>query len=491
MLILGDLSGIQDFLFDVRESGGKQAATLRFRSLRLQLIAECIARRVLWSLDLPEAERLLYCAAGKFAIEATGAASIDDRLDPIRADIEIWLLNHTHGRLRCTIVADDSLGTAAERIHAASTVLQRGKLQAWASVSRAARPLVVPASFDLKGESDCDVAMGNQLKNATTIEFVAETADPEWPPGVALQCTSRQPGQPRTGRSWLLLDRIARHTPRHPDGSLVEFVDLARRSTGAPMLGVLKADADSLGDAIRKRLGSSQTFAPLTQFSQKLDTFFGQTLGREMVAAGSRWNNIYTVFAGGDDLLLVGPWDTIIDFAAHVRKRFTDEFTSDRLTLSAGCAIIKPKFPIHLAARQAEDLLETAKAGPKDQFAALGEVWRWDCHAAIINAGKQLRIWVASSEIQRGWLHTVLELALLQCGQAHARGPGIIPAMASSRLAYHVARNWPKTGAARQWIDGVLKDFDGFRNTSNPIILHLPAIIRYAMLATRSPSDKE
>lgn len=30
MLILGDTSGIQDFLFDIRETGGKQAAMLRF-----------------------------------------------------------------------------------------------------------------------------------------------------------------------------------------------------------------------------------------------------------------------------------------------------------------------------------------------------------------------------------------------------------------------------------------------------------------------------
>jgi hypothetical protein len=63
--------------------------------------------------------------------------------------------------------------------------------------------------------------------------------------------------------------------------------------------------------------------------------------------------------------------------------------------------------------------------------------------------------------------------------------------MASSRLAYHVARNWPKDGPAREWINAVMKDFDRFTNTTDPINLHLPAIIRYAMLATRSSSDKE
>jgi CRISPR/Cas system-associated protein Cas10 (large subunit of type III CRISPR-Cas system) len=133
-MILGALSGIQNYLFNVRESGGKQAATLRFRSLRVQLIAECIARRVLWALDLPEQQRLLYCAAGKFAIDATGAASVDSRLDPIRADIDKWLLEQTHGRLRCAIVADESQGTAAQRNDAAHDALQRRKCLAKSTV---------------------------------------------------------------------------------------------------------------------------------------------------------------------------------------------------------------------------------------------------------------------------------------------------------------------------------------------------------------------
>ena len=45
MLILATISGIQDFLFDVREAGGKQARSLRFRSFRVQLMSEVVALR--------------------------------------------------------------------------------------------------------------------------------------------------------------------------------------------------------------------------------------------------------------------------------------------------------------------------------------------------------------------------------------------------------------------------------------------------------------
>lgn len=498
MLIMGNISGIQDFLFDVRESGGKQAVVLRFRSLRLQLIVECIARRVLWTLDLPESDRLLYCAAGKFAIDASGAKDINTKLGSIRSDIEQWLLAQAHGRLRCAIIAGNSVGNAGERHDAANTALQRVKLRPWATDTWTARPLAVPAIFDRDAENRRDVNMVGKLRNASVIALTTESdAGSEPFAGVTVQFTHRKPEASQRGRSFITLERIARHTPKDASGQQVEFLDLAGRSRGAPMLGVLKADADSLGLAIRQRLGGSPDFKALRDFSQKLDRFFGATLDKQMSAMNSRWNNIYTVFAGGDDLLLVGPWDVIIDFAAHVREQFLREFSTDKLTLSGGCAIVKPKFPIRLGARQAEELLERSKTGPKDQFAVLGDVWRWNDHARIIDTGRQLADWADAGDIQRGWLHTVLELVLLQRSQSNSRDSTLIPEMASSRLHYHVARNWPKAnemgeqGKARQWIDTVLRHFDTFSTTTDPNTKYLPAILRYAILATRGKGDSD
>lgn len=497
MLIVGDLSGIQDFLFDIRETGGKQAATLRFRSLRLQLICECMARRVLWTLNLSEPDRLLYCAAGKFAIDATGVTSINSLLDPLRIDLEKWLLEHTHGRLKAAIICDGASGTAAERNDAANAKLQYAKLRPWARRSWADAPLVVPAIFDSRDgneENERDKKLGGRLLDGTirSIKLSRQpTQGSQAYVGVSVQFSDQPSASPGASHASIPMDRIARHTPRDDGRRLVEFVDLAGRSRGAPMLGVLKADADALGAAIRRRLGKSLTFDPLKQFSRKLDQFFGQALQQEMTAPGSRWSDLYTVFAGGDDLMLVGPWNIVIDFAAHIRAAFMREFQSDGLTISAGCAIVKPKFPIHLAAGQAEAMLKDAKKGTKDQFALLGDVWKWDDHAAIIDAGKQLADWTDAGDIQRGWLHTLLELALLQRSVVASRDNGIIPAMAASRLAYHVARNWPKTGPARQWIDKLMKHFDQYPNPKDPIISYLPVTLRYAMLASRSQGDSQ
>lgn len=237
------------------------------------------------------------------------------------------------------------------------------------------------------------------------------------------------------------------------------------------MLGVLKADVDSLGVAASAAIARGGA-ASLRNFSEGLDRFFSQTLEAEKNRADSPWSNIYTVFSGGDDILAVGPWDLMIDFAGHMQTLFSKQFgtgalnspSSVPLTLCAAVAIIKPRYPVHIAAHQAEELLSHAKtkcadgaAMPKDQCAAFGDLWKWKDHARIINDGKKLADWVDAGIVQRGWLQTILELALLQCGEAGPEYENIPPATAGYKLAYHIARNWPSSGPARMWIDQVAK----------------------------------
>ena len=47
MIVLGDISGIQNYVFDVAEEGGGQAQRLRARSFFVQLLAETAALRML------------------------------------------------------------------------------------------------------------------------------------------------------------------------------------------------------------------------------------------------------------------------------------------------------------------------------------------------------------------------------------------------------------------------------------------------------------
>lgn len=519
MILLASISGIQDFLFDVREEGGGQARSLRHRSFRIQLLAECVAIRLLEAAGLPR-DNLLFCAAAKVAIDATGITT--EARDAVRsavADIESRLLNETHGRLRLAFAAQDSADTFAEKMQRAERALRRSKLCAYAPCGDDEpwnpASLTLDHPWDASTEAEMDAEFGRELTTAKWLSISSDDGEGLGSPCLGLRVRLSQ-NVPRNCPTLISCSNlvspetrpagihgnlfhprtIARHIPRDECGNPIEFVALAERSRGAPMLGVLKADVDSLGVAASAAIARGGA-ASLREFSEGLDRFFSQTLEAEKNRADSSWSNIYTVFSGGDDILAVGPWNLMIDFASHMQTLFNKQFgpgalnspSSVPLTLCAAVAIIKPRYPVHIAAHQAEELLSHAKikcadgaATPKDQCAAFGDLWKWKDHSRIINDGKKLANWVDQGIVQRGWLQTILELALLQCGEAGPEYEKIPPATAGYKLAYHIARNWPSSGPARIWIDQVAKKFESQSR-------HFRTIVRYAMLATRGKNS--
>lgn len=532
MLIVGDVSGIQDFIFDLPEEQGGQARMLRARSFYVQILTEVIAFRVQRALGLGR-ESLLFCAAGKFVIEGVGdPESLRPRLAGEREAIEGWLARETTGALQIALACHaDERGTAspAERYDAAMAELQRHKLRSWATVATGGGGGWLPERLVLQPrrrgqEVETFRRIGAALPSAKRLLVMDDpeavmAADEEGPvfglPGFSATLRDEAPAsapvvlkadfgrafaERRRGEAAEILRPLARHVPRHPDGSPVWFEELARAARGAPCLGVLKMDADSLGLVIRDRLRAAADLRELGRFSAELDDFFAIELTN--LLEGKEWEATYTVFSGGDDLLLVGPWDRALDLAREVERRFRDRFGASGLTISGGLAVVRYRYPIRRAAAQAEELLERAKttvapgAGAKNQIAALGQVWGWRDHAMVVTSGKRLAGWVEAGVARRGWLHTLLQFTLLRRGDVPKTSRAQQLA-ATARLAYHVDRNYPARGdrdperqTLRAWIDRILDGFDRYDDVDDPELVFLPAIVRYALLATRTDSQE-
>src|SRR5207248_3181248 len=120
-----------------------------------------------------------------------------------------------------------------------------------------------------------------------------------------------------------------------------------------------------------------------------------------------------------------------------------------------------------------------AKEPPKDRCAAFGQVWNWKQHGMILREAERLAGWVRSNQVQRGWLHTLLEFVVARHGDA-------ADPLATARLAYHVNRNW-RDAEARRWADDLVQRFD---TVDDATILFLPAILRHALTATRKPGER-
>jgi CRISPR-associated protein Csm1 len=540
MIILGDISGIQSYLFDVAEAGGGQAQRLRARSFVIQLVAETAALQVLralgWSLD-----KFVLSGAGKFVLRGPSEATTAARLAAARQTIDDWLLREARGELRLALALADST-SEVEAYRQAQQELQRAKARPWAPSGAwepgrlVLRQLDTPCALCShspaeKAEADVDTGevhrvchwcattrdLGRRLPRAhwLVIRDNLQEADLDlFGLGIAIADGSRvavgadtlavanlrEPDRPPDGcpPERFLRRRPMAHVPTDDDGGVTWFEDLAQRARGDSLLGVLKADVDSLGAEINRRLAGSD-LRPLAEFSDALDAFFADRLKREMQSGRDRrWRSIYTVFAGGDDLVMVGPWDVMLDFAGRIQELFREQFGRDGLTLSAGLALIKWKRPLKPAVAEAERLLEQAKTqrAPleteyKDQLACFGQMWKWKEHRTIMGAAQQLVEWVEDGQLERGWLHTLLDLAVARHPHVLLHRPEPAPrhdALATARLAHHVARNYRRGSQARGWAEQLVQWFD---DPTHVEVRYLPAIARYALTATRAPGEEE
>jgi CRISPR-associated protein Csm1 len=119
------------------------------------------------------------------------------------------------------------------------------------------------------------------------------------------------------------------------------------------------------------------------------------------------FKNVYTVFAGGDDLFLIGPWTEIFDLAPVIREKFK-EFVCDNpdITLSIGISVHKPGEPVKVMAQAAEEALEKAKSvDSKDAICIFGEAVKWKEYPVLQDIAKQIRHWLLRKTLNTAMLY--------------------------------------------------------------------------------------
>jgi CRISPR-associated protein Csm1 len=90
------------------------------------------------------------------------------------------------------------------------------------------------------------------------------------------------------------------------------------RWIGQEALMTLKGDVDNLGSIFQKGL-ERPTFAKMAGLSRQVNAFFAVYLPW---LCQSEFPNVYTVFAGGDDFFLIGPWHTTLMLAGRMKAEF-------------------------------------------------------------------------------------------------------------------------------------------------------------------------
>ena len=175
--------------------------------------------------------------------------------------------------------------------------------------------------------------------------------------------------------------------------------------TGVAALGVLKADVDNLGMIFRHGLHEDiQTLTRISILSRQFNNFFAIYLPHLL---RNEYPNIYTVFAGGDDLFLIGPWCDILKLAPVVKRKFA-EFVckNDDITISIGISIHKPNEPVREIAMAAEEALDRSKSNPgKDSVTIFGETVKFARLAELEKLGDEIQTWLSNGMLNTAMLY--------------------------------------------------------------------------------------
>lgn len=176
--------------------------------------------------------------------------------------------------------------------------------------------------------------------------------------------------------------------------------EMTEKCCGVEALAVLKADVDNLGMLFGCGLPRKKfTLSRLATVSRQLNNFFVLYLPH-LLASNDGYYDIYTVFAGGDDLFLIGPWNRMASLANHLRQRFADYVCgNEEVTFSAGITVHKPHVPVDKLADASEMALSEAKGAGRNRVSMFGETVTWNEFATLLKARSDMEQWLAHQYI--------------------------------------------------------------------------------------------
>lgn len=430
-LIIGDIPGIQDYIFNVTEK--KAAKILRGRSIFVQVLARNFASKFLNTLGLTECS-LVMLAGGKFYIVSQSSDDFVSLFQECVKPIENYLSENFEYELGFAsgyhefdwLDLRDGKVTFGEIIESANRDLLNRKMQPFASRFYAdgtarTEKFVIEKKLDVSGNGDW-----NSVKCAVTGKPIRKGRERKIDDGLGTeeiltvdqQCKLEYDlgSEVRQGNLILELDdsllnvkrvcRVSdgpfdRETPKllinpvlddllNPDvitrgvlvntrlldvanfvsrggDGLMDFDTMASHNKGAKYLTLIKGDVDNLGLIMAQGLARDSedtekvndltAVSRTSTLSNHLKYFFSIYLNGFL----ERWeqqgtdHKVYTVFAGGDDLMLICPQSSALSLTNELNEAF-ENFACQNPEIHASYSLtnFRPDTPIRMVAEAAE-----------------------------------------------------------------------------------------------------------------------------------------
>lgn len=441
LLISGDISGIQDFIYTIPSKGALK--TLRGRSLYIDLLLEEFIDEYLEQIGLSRAN-VLYSGGGHFYILAPNIEDTKKAIDKLQAKMNRWLMENIGINLYLAIGTAECSANNLMKSEAQGNLFAtvNKKLKDDKTIRYSKDEDFLEHIFNVEKENDtakkeCNIChnlvdklwkynsdeeiacefclnlykLGQDIltqdlvfvisgekidggikifgKDKDLYMYAVNIEDIDMFKGKILRIYSKNN---LLENDLAIRLYLADYSAKNENDEVMTFDDLAKSSCkidkGIKRLGVLRLDVDDLGIAFssgfvsdKDKIEDNLRYATLSRYadlSKDISMFFKVAINK--ICAGDltggvdfeeRAFNIFgiakaqkrkvnIIYAGGDDLFLVGAWDEVLEVAIDINRAFK-QFTNGKLTLSAGMAMFSPTYPISKMAEIAGLLVQMSK----------------------------------------------------------------------------------------------------------------------------------
>lgn len=426
LIILGDISGIQKFIYTISSKGALRS--LKGRSFFLELFTEHVIDELITKLGLTRTN-LLSHAGGNFTILAPNTEKSKSTILSVKESARDYLFKEFAGELYLHLeYAEVGIEEFVESDKVYAKVrekIEHSKLNKWISkLEDLIKPSMPHEScltnqcevcfredVDIKpkrvGASEITICSGcyHQYLLGTELFEISTGAKPviyklkQKPPNedyIEIEGTFYCFRRNKKDALEKIADRIFRLNSfdvsdyENPKAVLLSIglyrepglreLEEVSDVFGMSRIAVLRADVDNLGKIFNSLSGKDSMLRRI-EISWRLGKFFRYHLNGIVqgdikepfyfVERGGRQRQrkLMIVYSGGDDLFIVGNWLDVIEASWDIRRYFELYTGSESMTISTGIAINHEDYPIYQFAKDSKSLESLAKTGSKNSVA--------------------------------------------------------------------------------------------------------------------------